>query len=587
MKKQIVFVLILSLIVNTIFINKVYATEIGKTQEIEGVQEKEIFIEETFEESIEKLYGDIANKFNLPYQYVKILHLVAGGKAIYADKKPNIMLDLTSEGFRPPLEGRGITINYNKKYGINLADETIERPNRYYLPDAIYNATDDLLNHYKEREKHYESSEEKHLINEFNTDVKNNVIFYEALLKYCNANEEEVESLIDTYIKILEHKDKYEYVVQINSAGEYKIRDKYKEFLQVYSENSKEILAIAFSFDGNLAIHNSLYDITNTDDISIFKIGETSRENLILAAFSLLGQVKYVWGGGHMGASDIRGINPIWSAFNNKYENNSRGKNTCIAPKRSWCPVHGSYENTDNSCLFTDRKVYSLNDYLKYRNNLYKDNLLSYTKLVDVFQGDFKELIEPHRLEGLDCSGFIAWCYNQIDLNRTYKGVSGDFVKINGMRELRVNEKLLPGDIVAWDTHIVMVVGKTKENHNTYIIIEQAPNNVKLGVLAVTGATAEQINIAENIAREANGWFSENLKEETINKYNIQGLGRRVNEETGQVNNTLVIGRFNGGFIDENRNYYRTDKPIKDMTGLDIINNIIIRINGRGSVEQY
>lgn len=82
---------------------------------------------------------------------------------------------------------------------------------------------------------------------------------------------------------------------------------------------------------------------------------------------SLVGQVRYVWGGGHLGSGNYVGISPTWLLFNKAYSSNPY---TGITPSYTWCPIHGELIDTENGCLVLSADV-SLDEYIEQRISLY------------------------------------------------------------------------------------------------------------------------------------------------------------------------------------------------------------------------
>lgn len=531
-----------------------------------------------FTEDVEILYQYVADELKIPSKYVKIAHLVAGGKAIYADKYPNIFIDTTSEVMEPPFYIPGANTKYTRKSGAVCPDENVKRPNKYYMPDAAYNVTYEIMQLAKEREGYYKKNTNEYF-ESLGNDIQKDIVFYEGLVKYCGGTDEEVAKVIDTYMKIFNSKDKNEYVLYVNKQGKYKFMTKFTDIMEEYSDRTRNVLAIAMSFDGRLA----LSDLgENYQKQMIYNVNEKSRVNLILTSLSLIGNVRYVWGGGHRGASNINGVSPIWIAFNQLYSNN---EDSCITPSNTWCPVHGSMGKSDNSCLGHDIQVTSLNDYIRVRKSMLSNSgkLLTYNELVGVLGETIVNPLEPHRLEGLDCSGYTAWVYNQIDSNRVYSGVALDFVSANGMKKLNAGSKLLPGDIVAWDKHIVMVIGKVTDSNRSYIIIEQAPNTVKLGVLVTGGVGTEELNYAKNIAKMYSMKVSNRSGNEYINTYYLDGIRYVYDEETEVETEVLSIGRLSSKFDDEDTLVANYGKTIKELTAEQILEHCInIRGNWNG-----
>ena len=64
-------------------------------------------------------------------------------------------------------------------------------------------------------------------------------------------------------------------------------------------------MSIILSFDSKLAAYNDPDTIKN-EYVNPYKLGYTSRENMMLAAMSVVGKVRYVWGGGHLGSGNLK-----------------------------------------------------------------------------------------------------------------------------------------------------------------------------------------------------------------------------------------------------------------------------------------
>lgn len=529
--------------------------------------------------SMDSLYNWVADGFSMPYKYVKIMHLVAGGRAIFTDKNPDIYTDLTSIVLMAPFDIEGALNEYSDEAPVACGDSDIIRPNKYYLPDAAYNVTLNISNIMNTRYKWYEDRGEEGLFNKLKDDIKSDIVFYEAMIEYCGGTESEINSVLDTYVNLIAVKDRNEYVVYINNEGEYRILGKYDDIFTVYGEDNKNRLAIALSFDSYMATAKGVYDIME-DTSELFEVGSMSRETLLIASMSLVGKVRYVWGGGHMGANSISGESPIWEMFNKNYEGNN---SNCMSPTLTWCPIHGYTEESESSCLFEDNKVGSVNDYLKLRGDIINksEKVITYKGLVKIFGGDLEKPIEPHRLEGLDCSGFVGWVYNQVDKDKKYWGLAEDFVSVNNMQNISIDSELLPGDVVAWDKHIVIVVGKVTDSNKSYVIIEQAPNRTKFGVLVRNGINGEELDKAKEIARDANCALGSTMEEEYINIYNINNLEYQQDEESEEPNKILSIGRMKERFIDEDKAIRGSTKRLIELNAEDIIRYSINTIRDR------
>ena len=92
---------------------------------------------------------------------------------------------------------------------------------------------------------------------------------------------------------------------------------------------------------------------------------------------------------------------------------------------------------------------------------------------------EFRNLMNPiiksglnsHRFDGLDCSGYITWLYNQITDKYTYDSDAWGFVNQSGMITVD-SSNILPGDTYGWSSHIVMVVGPYAVDSKAYVLIE-------------------------------------------------------------------------------------------------------------------
>lgn len=543
---------------------------------------------EDLETQLQDLYESISKELNIPANYVKAVHLIAGGKAVYSARIPDIYNDLTAESVSGPFEIEGAP---NQKFDkqapfavcTNLEIDR-EKDGKYYLPDAAYSVMCGIVDIMKQREKASRGVLQVYF-DALMPDAKQNILFYEAVMQYCGYSESEVNALYKVYERLLYDKAENEYVIQLTSNGEYKIKDKFIPAFEKYGIKNTDILAKAMSFDGILA-ESSTPNSIKTDIPLHYKVGYTSRENMMMAAMSLVGKVRYVWGGGHGGSSNINGINPIWECFSELYDLNDKS-NTCIQPAGTWCPVHGE---RGGACSLSDTPVRTIGDYLELRGDLIAKtsayNKLLSTNLNKVFNnGNLAytlsdgsgSSIAAHRVEGLDCSGFASWIYNQIDSDRVYDSNASNFVYSGNLEEIPIGAELYTGDVIAWSTHIVTVVGKLDDTNKVYIEIEQTPNVIKFGVAYYQGATSEQIAEAKQIAKEANILLG-NVKDSWVGSYNINKLAhstRAYTDESGNLyyeySNSLHLGRLKKSFIDENETVPGYNKSMKEMTGKEII----------------
>lgn len=499
--------------VNTDYISEEQETEDVTQEKIENI----ISSVPDINTQLDSLYEEIGNHLGVDKLYIKQLHLLAGGKAVYAEKKPNIKNDLTTETMQAPMEIEGASINYIQADFIKCEDDKVNRPSKYYLPDAVYSVAYDVISLMSQRyycnrggyQIYYDSLQD---------DVKKNIAFYEAVLLYTGTKEETVDKFYLAYEKILYDKSSNENVVEEKDNGTFVIKDKFAGILDdigINSDRDINNLALMLSFDKNLAVNDSVETLQETYNVP-YKPNYTSRENMMIAAASLCGKVRYVWGGGHSGASYIDGINPMWQKFEELYPDEpttilttpeglplevpNEGFRKCIKPSGSWCPIHG-YSSDE----YHGGDVYSLQQYIDISAEHLDSSELLDTKYRDMLsQVNYDNGINVHTLDGLDCSGFASWLYNQITDKYAINSTAKNFTQQVGLVPIEYGTEALPGDIFAWHEHIVIIVGKVNDNAKAFVTIEQTPNVLKYGVIYYKEASASDIALAKQIATEAN-----------------------------------------------------------------------------------
>lgn len=501
-------------------INNKYTESTEVTADKENyTTDKKLNLDSNIDNQLDSLYEKIANKLDLDKSYIKELHLLAGGKVEYTDKIPNIYNSETVKILDEPMKIKGAKTKYQKAEFIKCEDEDIDvnRPSKYYLPDAIYSVSYDIASLMSQR-LHYNRGSMQIYFDSLIEDVKKNILFYEAVLLYTGEKEENVNNFYRAYEKMLYDKHYNENIVTTKN-GKIVIKDKFKESLKnigIKSKRTLNNLALLLSFDDKLAINDN-DEVLKEKYIVPYKLNYTSRENMMIAAMCLVGKVRYVWAGGHSGASYIDGINPVWEKWNSLYpdepyteiieddgstvEQKNEGFGTCIKPSGSWCPLHG-YSSSECS---KGKKVYSLEEYVSNSAEIFnKDELLQDKYREMLSKVDYSKGISVHTLDGLDCSGFSSWLYNQITDKYEINSVARSFAHQNGTQEIIFGSKLLPGDTFSWTTHIVVIVGQLKENSKAYVTVEQTPSQLKFGVVYYTGAYSDDINEAKQIAKDAN-----------------------------------------------------------------------------------
>lgn len=270
---------------------------------------------------IENVYTKVSEILNLDVKYVKILHLISGGKTIYLDKKPNIYEDETVNTLRGPFEMQGANTEYRKMPNVSSQDTTIIRPSAYYLPDAAYSVTYDIVQIMNSRLEFDRGSLQEYF-DALKMEIKKEILFCEAVMIYTGESEETVNSFYKAYEKIIYDKQKGENIVETSEDGTVKFKEIHYDTLisnGITNETTINNLAIILSFSSNIKENDNVDEIKD-EYIIPYVANYTSRENMMIAASSVVGKVRYVWGGGHSGASDIDGINPAWAMFEAKYD---------------------------------------------------------------------------------------------------------------------------------------------------------------------------------------------------------------------------------------------------------------------------
>lgn len=569
----------------------------------------------SIEQQTNELYEKVAKSLNIDVKYVKELHALAGGKAVYFDKKANIYTDTTSPVVQEPMYIKRANTVYQKAPFSECKAAKIDRPSAYYLPDAIYSVTYDIKALMTQR-YYYNRGANQEYFDSLTDATKNNIVFYEAVLIYTGESVENVNNLFLAYIDLLETKDTNEYIIE-NVDGKDKIKESYLNILNSYGlsdEVTTEYLATMLSYDGNMASYNNVGYVTKNNILPYIK-NYTSRENMMVAAISLTGKVRYTWGGGHDGTSVIDGINPAWYNWSSLYPSeptseitktdsdgntktvtvDNEGFGSCIRSSTYWCPIHG-YGSTE----FHGKTVFSAKDYLNLMNDKIDFSKYSYDDYMQVLsQINFNDGVNEHFIDGLDCSGYTSWIYNQITNKYKYDNSAMYFTSQSGIEEIPFGSDMLPGDVFAWNSHIIAIVGKVKDGSKAYVTIEQTPNVLRFGVAYYEGAKSSDIKSATEIANQANeliGGIDRNYEPAKVHNLNNVGhytemetvVNKVVDPVTGQETDVEVqqpvekyytsIGRFKGKFLDEDSIISGYDKKFKDMTAKEIISYTLTKL---------
>lgn len=575
-KKLLASVLVSIIFVSNITVAFAIEEEYGTDN---NITEAEVTNIDDLNTQLNDLYHRVGEELNINYLYVKILHMIAGGKAVYAETLPNIYADQTVESLSGSFDIEGANQTYELAAPwVNCPDDTISRPSKYYIPDAAYNITANIITIMNNR-YNADRGIMQNYFNALDNSVKTNILFCEAVLQYTGSSIESVNSFYNIYEKIIYDKDSNENVIESNENGEFHFKSKYEEIIRnngINTDRELEILSIILRFDSKLAASSDTNDIS-TDYVVPYKVGYTSRENMMIAAMSLVGKVRYVWGGGHIGTGTIEGINPAWQLYYNIYskDENEESYCKCIRPNNGWCPLHGVV-NGGNTCLFNSETVYSAEDYINERKDIMDTSTIETESFENMMNNiNISNGISSHRLDGLDCSGFASWLYNQItDSEKRFDSGALGFIGQSGMESLGVGGKLLPGDVFSWGSHIIVIVGPSVTNSSAYVMIESAPNVVKFGVAYYSGAKPGDIAEALKIAKEANDLFGDLDKSEQTGLFNMTKLTYN-GEEDDPLNGYHDCGRLKQNFIDENTVLSDYNKRIIDMTATEIIQHTI------------
>lgn len=550
------------------------------------VEKKEV----SLSKQIDGLFEQVAIDLDIPVEYVRATYLIAGGTAIYDTKYPDIYNDLTTHSIKGAFDIEGASSRYDKEYSrYKLNNKAIDRQvnRKYYLPDAVYNVMSDIVEIMNIR-RQVDRGELGIYFDNLLPDVRDNIIYYEAIMQYAGFSEQSVNRIYKAYEKMVYMKDENEYVIDVINNTEYRIKDKFRGIFNELEIGRNELIAKAMSFDGLLASASSKDDI-EMQLLSPHKIGYTSRENMMRAAISLVGKVRYIWGGGHGGSSNINGISPIWLSFNELYEQAGKD-NKSIQNSNTWCPIHG---DCGYACSLGDTGIRTIDDYIDLRGEVIKNtpsyryfktaNLSKIYTNRNLANTDGRGngiSIAAHRVEGLDCSGYISWIYNQIDKTRVYDSNARGFVGSGRLRELDFGDKLYAGDVIAWSSHICMIVGDIDNEGKVYVQVEQTPSKVRFGVAYYSGASESKIEKAKDIAREANaliGGYDGIISTYNINK--LAGLSRVNTDEDGNVyfeyTGSLKLGRLNREYIDEDDKVGGYNRSMKELTASEIIQHTI------------
>ena len=526
----------------------------------------------SLDEQLDTLFNEIAEELDMEINTVKLIYSMYETKAVYANIKPNIEKE-------EALVLKGIE---DKNYYIRAPwiDSQMERDSSKFLPDMLYTDCYSIKNLININLDNNRSD----LYNSLKYNVKERIALYEAIIQYIDDKYIDIHSM---YCNIVAVKNENENLVTVNDNSLLEIKDDFRNILEnngISNTKTIECIALIFASDDILASANSTTDLQEYQ-IKPFESNKTTQENMILAASSIVGKCRYVWGGGHDETAQINGINPAWALWDDAYGNEEGS----IRPAKSYCPIHGHY-NDDK--VYSDT-VYSVDDYLESRDGIIDTSSIDaeeYEDLLNII--DIERGICAHRLDGLDCSGFVSWVYNQITDDKQYNAMAKDYVNAMGLDKLPIGSKLEPGDVFAWSSHIIMIVAPYSENSKAYLSVESVPDMVSFGVAYYSGAKGSEIDAMTELAAELNCLIGGmDYSYDTVHKNNMSTIGKYKitdDEDSYGASSTntgstevrygkfSILGRYNKEFEETFIEEY--DKDFSKLSAVEMMQYIVDKL---------
>ena len=440
---------------------------------------------------------------------------------------------------------------------INLDEKYITILEEIYGCENIASISYDIVSLMSQRYNYNRGSGNVYFIS-LNESAKLDIMFYEALLLYNKVDVYTVNKLLYSYESIINTYNKIDKTFNTN----FDINIAYSIQCQNLGLGTDDINILCKAFKQDSCL-NGGYNIEDlyTQFIIPFRLNENSIENLMLSGTSLIGKVRYIWGGGHGITYHLDGINPYWFQWDKYYDN----LDSCIKPSGSYCIIHGE---SDGLCS-TNNTIYSLDEYIASRSEIYNinDKYTSILNELPLYNG-----VPEHNFDGLDCSGYVSWVYAQLSDKYYIESSAMNISNLTCFSEIPLGEQLICGDVFAWAKHVVLIVGKSDKSARAYVTLEQTPNSVKFGVLHYEDASYASINKAYNIASQANIVFG-NITNENPHTYCIDNVkyyeevtegGEPILDDDGQpiYSEFAFIGRCIDSFNDDKtklKTEYATD----------------------------
>lgn len=488
----------------------------------------------TLEEQVIDLCNKVSIELGVDEETTKLLYTVCIEDTIYSSRTPNIYRDETINSLGD--------IKNDQIEKAPFIDST-ERDNindlQKYLPDYFYTLSKLVINNKEGRYNNRESN-----FNALTDNAKDKITLYESIIQTIFNKDID---LSQAYADMLTVKHDGENLVEITESGVIQLKQPFRRCLERVGIDDTEILhklAILISTDEVLANSNGVLDIEKYL-VQPYKLNGNNQYDMIKAATSIVGKCRYVWGGGHDETSSIDGINVAWLLFDSAYN----GADGCIRPAGSNCIEHGEYK----SVCTGGKAIHSTNEYAALKSNIFDTYMLETDEYSDLLSGiGLSRGIDEHRLDGLDCSGFVSWVYNQTTSDRKYNAVAEEYVETMGLDEISIGSELEPGDVFAWKTHIITIVAQLQEGSKAYLQVEAVPDRIQFGVAYYSGVKQSDLDMVSQLATELNqlvgGMSYERASD--IHKYNMSTKGTYKiyeNEEVLEDGSTVGYGDYTYG----------------------------------------
>lgn len=239
-----------------------------------------------------------------------------------------------------------------------------------------------------------------------------------------------------------------------------------------------------------------------------------SRNKTVHDALLLVGNVRYVWGGGHQGTNEIQGVNPIWRQFNKLYT--SSGVNVGVGVDNHYCALHPQ-ETSDLQFVDSAEDAQSVARQRCSRLNIDPAELVSVISSVD-----FESPIATHRFDGLDCTGFCKWLIYQ-QAPELSKEISGTIANTSFVYPLSSFSEMKAGDFISWREHMVMILGEVTPG--CYLHIESTPGVLRLGITCTSQGVSPEPG--KQLINEYYSYCNMDIQD-TLNVYYLDEIATRT-----------------------------------------------------------